>query len=155
MSAFLDACARRPTTHTPAWLMRQAGRYQPEYRAIREKVSFIELCKSPELACEVTVLAAEQLNADAGIIFADILLVLDPLHIGFEFTADMGPKILKPIRTAAQVDAVTTGALSVTAPGRGSPLWAADDQVLAAGSVYTLFVVGAESTATGILRKDR
>ncbi len=106
MSAFLDACARRPTTHTPAWLMRQAGRYQPEYRAIREKVSFIELCKSPELACEVTVLAAEQLNADAGIIFADILLVLDPLHIGFEFTADMGPKILKPIRTAAQVDAV-------------------------------------------------
>ncbi len=74
--------------------------------AIREKVSFIELCKTPELACEVTCLAVEQTDADCGIIFADILLILDPLNIGFEFTKDMGPKILEPIRTAAQVDAV-------------------------------------------------
>lgn len=86
--------------------MRQAGRYQPEYRALREKVSFIELCKTPELACEVTVRAVEQLGVDAGIIFADILLVLEPLEIGFEFTDDAGPRILSPIRTAAQVDAV-------------------------------------------------
>ena len=105
MSAFLQACRREPTEYTPIWLMRQAGRYQPEYRAIREKVSFIELCKSPELACEVTVRAVDQLGVDAGIIFADILLVLEPLGIGFEF-GDGGPRILEPIRSAAQVDAV-------------------------------------------------
>jgi len=106
MSVFLQACRREPTEYTPIWIMRQAGRYQPEYRALREKVSFIELCKTPELACEVTVRAVDQLGVDAGIIFADILLVLEPLHIGFEFTDDAGPKILNPIRTPAQVDGV-------------------------------------------------
>ncbi len=106
MSVFIQACRREPTEHTPIWIMRQAGRYQPEYRALREKVSFIELCKTPELACEVTVRAVDQLGVDAGIIFADILLVLEPLHIGFEFTDDAGPKILSPIRTAQQVDGV-------------------------------------------------
>ena len=106
MSVFLDACRGKPTPYTPVWLMRQAGRYQPEYRAIREKVSFLELCKTPELACEVTVLAAEQLNADAGIIFADILLVLEPLNIGFTFDKGHGPRILEPIRSSAQIDAV-------------------------------------------------
>ncbi len=105
MSAFLKACRCEATEYTPIWLMRQAGRYQPEYSAIREKVSFIELCKTPELACEVTVRAVDQLGVDAGIIFADILLVLEPLGIGFEF-GEGGPKIPKPIRTAAQVDAV-------------------------------------------------
>lgn len=106
MSVFLEACRRQPTAHTPIWIMRQAGRYQPEYRALRKKVSFIELCKTPELACEVTVRAVDQLGVDAGIIFADILLVLEPLHIGFEFTDDKGPRILSPIRTGAQVDGV-------------------------------------------------
>jgi len=86
--------------------MRQAGRYQPEYRALRERVSFIELCKSPELACEVTVRAVDQLGVDAGIIFADILLILEPLQIGFEFTDDHGPKISNPIRGARQVDGI-------------------------------------------------
>lgn len=106
MSVFLQACRREPTPYTPIWIMRQAGRYQPEYRALREKVSFIELCKTPDLACEVTVRAVDQLGVDAGIIFADILLILEPLHIGFEFTDDAGPKILSPVRTASQVDAV-------------------------------------------------
>ncbi|MEM8607746.1 MAG: uroporphyrinogen decarboxylase [Myxococcota bacterium] len=106
MSVFLQACRREPTPYTPIWIMRQAGRYQPEYRALREKVSFIELCKTPELACEVTVRAVDQLGVDAGIIFADILLILEPLHIGFEFTDDAGPKILSPVRTGAQIDAV-------------------------------------------------
>ncbi|MEM7138952.1 MAG: uroporphyrinogen decarboxylase [Myxococcota bacterium] len=106
MSVFLQACRREATPYTPIWIMRQAGRYQPEYRALREKVSFIELCKTPELACEVTVRAVDQLGVDAGIIFADILLVLEPLRIGFEFTDDAGPKILSPLRTAAQIDAV-------------------------------------------------
>ena len=106
MSAFLQACRREPVSHTPIWIMRQAGRYQPEYRALRERVSFIELCKTPELACEVTVRAVDQLGVDAAIIFADILLVLEPLNIGFEFTDDHGPKILNPVRTAAQVDSI-------------------------------------------------
>lgn len=106
MSAFLDACHGRPTAFTPIWLMRQAGRYQPEYRAIRERVSFLELCRSPELAAEVTVLAAEQLGVDAGIIFADILLVLDPLGVPFDFDRGDGPRISAPLRNAAQIDAL-------------------------------------------------
>ncbi|HEY8428403.1 MAG TPA: uroporphyrinogen decarboxylase [Sandaracinaceae bacterium] len=105
-SVFLKACRREPTPYTPIWLMRQAGRYQPEYRAIRAKVSFLELCKSPDLACEVTVLAVDQLGVDAAIIFADILLLLEPLGIGFEFTKGEGPSIASPLRTAADVDRV-------------------------------------------------
>ncbi len=104
MSVFLDALAQKPTSHTPIWLMRQAGRYQPSYRAIREKVSFLELCKTPELACQVTVDAVEQLGVDAAIIFADILLILEPLNIGFGFEKNHGPKIYEPVRSAAQVD---------------------------------------------------
>jgi len=105
---FLRACRREPTSRTPIWLMRQAGRYQPEYRAIREKVGFVELCKNSDLAAEVTVLAANQLNVDAAIIFADILLILEPLGIGFEFTKGDGPSIPKPVRTAADVDRVAS-----------------------------------------------
>ena len=79
--------------------MRQAGRIQPEYRALREKLSFIEMCKRPEVAAEVTLLPVRQLGVDGAIVFADILLVLEPLGIGFEFTVDGGPKIAEPIRT--------------------------------------------------------
>ena len=104
---FLKACRGEATPYTPIWLMRQAGRYQPEYRAIREKVSFLELCKTPELACEVTVRAVDQLNVDAAIIFADILLILEPLNLDFSFTKGMGPKIHNPIRTKEHVDAVS------------------------------------------------
>lgn len=103
MSLFLDACLGRPTSKTPVWLMRQAGRYQPEYRAIREKVSFLELCRSPSLCSEVAVRAVEQLDADAAIVFADILLVLEPLGIGFEFTKDDGPRIEFPVREPGDV----------------------------------------------------
>ncbi len=106
VSVFLEACRREATSYTPIWIMRQAGRYQPEYRALRERVSFIELCKTPELACEVTVRAVDQLGVDAGIIFADILLILEPLHIGFEFTDDAGPRIPNPVREASQVDRI-------------------------------------------------
>ena len=106
MSAFLDACHRRPTSHTPIWLMRQAGRYQASYQKIRSKVTFLELCKTPDLACQVTVDAVEQLGVDAAIIFADILLVLDPLGIPFDFEKGHGPKIFTPVRTAAQIDAM-------------------------------------------------
>ncbi len=106
-SVFLRACRREPVPHTPIWIMRQAGRYQPEYRAIRAKVSFVELCKTPDLACEVTLLPVEQLGVDAAILFADILLILEPLGIGFEFTKDDGPSIPRPVRTAADVDRVS------------------------------------------------
>ena len=108
MTEFLRACRREPTSYTPIWLMRQAGRYQPEYRALRERYSFVELCKKPELAAEVTLLPVQQLGVDAAIIFADILLILEPLGIGFHFAKDDGPKIDKPIRTPGDVNAVAS-----------------------------------------------
>src|SRR5262249_31541229 len=106
MSVFLDACARKPTPFTPVWFMRQAGRYQPSYRALREKVGFLELCKTPELACEVTVKAVDDLGVDAAIIFADILLILEPLGVAVSFDTSNGPRIENPIRTNTQVDAL-------------------------------------------------
>ncbi len=106
MSVFLDACAKKPTPYTPIWLMRQAGRYQPSYRAIREKVSFMELCRSPSLCSEVALRAVDDLGVDAAIVFSDILVVLEPLGIGFEFTKDDGPKIDRPVREAKDVDRV-------------------------------------------------
>jgi uroporphyrinogen decarboxylase len=108
MSAFLKACRGEPTSYTPIWLMRQAGRYQPEYRAIRAKVSFVELCKTPDLAAEVTILPVTQLGVDAAILFADILLILEPLGIGFEFTKGDGPHIEKPVRTRKDIDDVAS-----------------------------------------------
>ncbi len=103
-SPFLRACRREPTAYTPVWLMRQAGRYMPEYRALREKVSFLTLCKSPDLAAEVTVSAVERLGVDAAIIFADILLILEPMGIGLKFAKNNGPVIHNPVRQSADVD---------------------------------------------------
>ncbi len=100
---FVRTCKREPAERTPIWLMRQAGRFQPEYRAIREKVSFLELCKTSQLAAEVTVMAVDQLNVDAAIIFADILLPLEPLGVGLEFVKGDGPVINRPITSAADV----------------------------------------------------
>ena len=103
-SPFLKACRREPTPYTPVWLMRQAGRYMPEYRAVREKLEFLELCHHPEAAAEVTVHAALRLGVDAAIIFADILLVLEPLGVGLAFTKGDGPAIANPVRSPADVD---------------------------------------------------
>lgn len=105
-SPFLRACRREPTDVTPVWLMRQAGRYMPEYRAVREKIPFLELCKTPELATEVTVTAAHRLGVDAAILFADILLILEPLGFRLEFTKGDGPVIHNPVRESADVDRV-------------------------------------------------
>ncbi len=105
-SPFLKACRREPTEVTPIWLMRQAGRYMPEYREVRAKVSFLELCKDPGLATEVTVTAAERLGVDAAILFADILLILEPLGLDLEFAKGEGPVIHNPIRQAADVDRI-------------------------------------------------
>lgn len=105
-SLFLRACRREPTAVTPIWLMRQAGRYMAEYRAVRAKVGFLELCENPELACEVTVTAAERLGVDAAILFADILLILQPMGFNLEFAKGEGPIIHNPVREAADVDRV-------------------------------------------------
>ena len=105
-SPFLKACRREPTDVTPVWLMRQAGRYMPEYRSLRAKVSFLELCKNPDLATEVTVTAAERLGVDAAILFADILLILEPLGFDLEFAKGEGPVIHNPIRVAGDVERV-------------------------------------------------
>ena len=105
-SPFLTACRREQATVTPIWLMRQAGRYMAEYRAIRSKVSFLELCKRPELATEVTVTAAERLGVDAAILFADILLILEPMGFQLEFAKGEGPIIHNPVTEASQVDRV-------------------------------------------------
>ncbi|HJY79613.1 MAG TPA: uroporphyrinogen decarboxylase [Candidatus Binatia bacterium] len=103
-SIFLQACRREPAPYTPVWLMRQAGRYMPEYRALREKVPFLTLCKSPDLAAQVTVEAVERLGVDAAIIFADILLIVEPMGVGLEFSKGDGPVIHRPVRSGADVD---------------------------------------------------
>jgi uroporphyrinogen decarboxylase len=100
----MKAVRREPVTHTPIWLMRQAGRYMPEYRELRQKVSFLELCKNPDLCAEVMLDAVERLGVDAAIIFSDLLLILEPMGIDLEFSAGEGPVLKNPIRTATDVD---------------------------------------------------
>jgi uroporphyrinogen decarboxylase len=107
-SRFLRACLRQPVDCTPVWFLRQAGRYMPEYQAVRRAHSLIEICKSPELAAEVTITAAEKLDVDAAIIFADLLLPLEPMGLDFEFQAGEGPKVHRPIRSAADIAALRT-----------------------------------------------
>src|SRR5438067_3600438 len=99
----LRAARRERTAFTPLWLMRQAGRFLPEYRAMRESYGFLELCKNPEAAAEVTLQPVERLGVDAAILFADILLVLEPLGVGLEFTKGGGPHIERPVRSADDV----------------------------------------------------
>lgn len=105
-SPFLKACRKEASEQTPVWLMRQAGRYMKEFREIRSKVTFLELCKNPELACEVTVHAQETLGVDAAIIFADILLPLDALGFGLDFVKGEGPVIARPFRSDADLKAM-------------------------------------------------
>ncbi|HEY5312313.1 MAG TPA: uroporphyrinogen decarboxylase [Pirellulales bacterium] len=103
---FLKACRREPTDRVPIWLMRQAGRYMPEYRAVRAKQSFLELCKNPQLCAEVMLTAVERLGVDAAIIFSDLLPMLEPMGLELEFAAGEGPVIHNPVREAAHVDRV-------------------------------------------------
>ncbi|MEE8575238.1 MAG: uroporphyrinogen decarboxylase [Thermodesulfobacteriota bacterium] len=103
---FLKACRKEPTDYTPVWLMRQAGRYMKEYMAIKEKHSFLEMCRTPELAAEVTMQPINAFELDAAIIFADILLPLQGMGINLEFAKNMGPVIDNPVRTRADIDAI-------------------------------------------------
>ncbi|MBX3226764.1 MAG: uroporphyrinogen decarboxylase [Labilithrix sp.] len=100
---FLRACRREPVDVTPVWMMRQAGRYMPEYRALREKHSMLELCRTPELALQVT-LQPMQLGVDAAILFADILLPLEPMGAPFSFEKGEGPVVHAPVRSHADVE---------------------------------------------------
>jgi uroporphyrinogen decarboxylase len=102
-SVFMRACRREAVPFTPIWLMRQAGRYMQEYREVRARLGFLELCKTPALAAEVTVTAAERLGVDAAIIFADILLIIEPMGLELEFSKGEGPVIHNPVRNAADV----------------------------------------------------
>ena len=97
------AARREPTSVTPVWLMRQAGRYLPEYRALRERHGFLELCKTPAAAAEVTLQPLRRFALDAAILFADILLLLEPLDVGLEFARGEGPVIHRPVRSEADV----------------------------------------------------
>jgi uroporphyrinogen decarboxylase len=105
---FIRACLRKPVDRTPVWFLRQAGRYMQEYRDVRKRHSLIDICKKPELAAEVTITAAERLGVDAAIIFADLLLPLEPMGLDFEFQAGEGPVVHHPVRTAEDVKALRT-----------------------------------------------
>jgi uroporphyrinogen decarboxylase len=107
-SRFVRACLRQTVDTTPIWFLRQAGRYMAEYQAVRKHHSLLEICRTPALAAEVTITAAEKLGVDAAIIFADLLLPFTPMGLDFEFVAGEGPVVHHPIRTAADVAALRT-----------------------------------------------
>jgi len=144
-NTFTQACRRQPTCHTPIWLMRQAGRYQPEYRELRSKVGFLELCHSPELAAQVTVDAANWLDTDAAILFADILLILEPMGLDLAFVKGDGPAIHNPVRTPEDLERIRSqgvaGALSYVYEAVGlirRELPAQRDLIGFAGAPFTL-----------------
>jgi len=103
---FLLACRRQPVPHTPIWIMRQAGRYLPEYRALREKYSFVEMMRTPDLAAEVTLQPLRRFAMDAAILFSDIITPLEGLGIDYDFNP--GPKIANPVRDVSQIDRLKT-----------------------------------------------
>ena len=105
-SAFMRACRCEPTEYTPVWLMRQAGRYMPEYRRIRQQHGFLELCRNPQLCSEIMCTAVEQLGVDAAIVFSDLLPILEPMGMDLEFAQGEGPLIHNPVRESADVDRV-------------------------------------------------
>src|SRR4030042_4240438 len=101
---FLMACWREPTEYAPIWLMRQAGRYMKEYRALRKKYSFLEMCKNPEIAARVTLQPIDKFKLDAAIIFSDILIPLEPMGVEFEFAKGEGPVFHHPLGARKDVE---------------------------------------------------
>src|SRR3569832_2988078 len=106
-SRFLDACRRRPTVVRPVWFLRQAGRYMKQYRDIRAHLGILEICKRPDLAAQVTLQPVEILDVDAAIIFADLLLPVEPMGLKLRFAAGEGPGGDDPVRTANDVDSLS------------------------------------------------
>lgn len=107
-SRFVRACLRQPVDRTPVWLLRQAGRYMPEYMAVRKHHSLLEICRTPEIASEVTITAAERLGVDAAIIFADLLLPFTPMGLDFEFVNGEGPVVHQPVRSREHIESLRT-----------------------------------------------
>ncbi len=107
-SRFLKACRREPVDATPVWFMRQAGRYMPEYRALRERHSLLDICRSPELATIVTLQPVEAIELDAAILFSDLLLPLEPMGLPFDFIKGEGPQLERPIEGPADIAALRT-----------------------------------------------
>ena len=107
-SRFVRACLRLPVDRTPVWFLRQAGRYMPEYMAVRKHHTLLEICRTPEIAAEVTITAAGRLGVDAAIIFADLLLPFTPMGLDFEFVAGEGPVVHTPVRSLEHVEALRT-----------------------------------------------
>ena len=104
---FLRALLREPVDYTPVWMMRQAGRYLPEYRETRARAgSFMDLCRNPELACEVTIQPLERFPLDAAILFSDILTIPDAMGLGLSFAEGEGPQFARPLRSAAAIEAI-------------------------------------------------
>lgn len=103
-SIFLRACRRQPVATTPVWFMRQAGRYMPEYRALRERHSLLDICRTPDLAVTVTLQPVRRIEVDAAILFSDLLLPLEPMGLPFDFVHGEGPSIEHPIRTESDID---------------------------------------------------
>jgi uroporphyrinogen decarboxylase len=106
-SRFLDACRRRPTDVRPVWFMRQAGRYMKQYREIRAKHGILEICKRPDLAAQVTLQPVEILDVDAAIIFADLLLPVEPMGLKLRFVTGEGPVIGNPVRNSSDIDSLS------------------------------------------------
>jgi uroporphyrinogen decarboxylase len=107
-SRFLKACRREPVDATPVWFMRQAGRYMSEYRALREKHSLLELCRTPDLATEVTLQPVRRIEVDAAILFSDLLLPLEPMGLPFDFIKGEGPQIERPIESSDDIERLRT-----------------------------------------------
>jgi uroporphyrinogen decarboxylase len=103
-SRFLKACRREPVDATPVWFMRQAGRYMSEYRALRERHSLLEICRTPDLATEVTLQPIRRIEVDAAILFSDLLLPLEPMGVPFDFVKGEGPQIERPVSTPDDID---------------------------------------------------
>lgn len=101
---FLRACRRQPVEYTPVWYMRQAGRYDPDYRKIKERYSLLEICRQPELAAEVTLMPVNKLGVDAAILYSDIMNPVESLGVAFDIVPNVGPVIEQPIRTARDVE---------------------------------------------------